>query len=505
MTRSSLPFRRFLMVASLPVLTLAATPLAHADSFPTTPPPPGPAPVLSFPTPERFTLANGLEVVFARRDKLPLVTAELVIKSGSSADPEGLAGLADITAQMLTHGAGGMSAVDLVSAAEALGSSLSTEADEDSSTISMTVLTPNLGKALDMIGRVALSPDFAGSELQRVRGEASDSVRMRLSRPGAMAAAVVGRQAFGSGSYGHPEHGTPTSLARMTVAALKQFHDTYYRPDNAVLVLTGDISRADAERLASGLFGTWTRPSSVVPAVPAPVQPSALGRVVVVDQPGTGQAGVAVAHLVPRRNDAGYYGGVVANAVLGSFYSSRLNEEIRIKRGLSYGASSHFMASRDAGLLSAAIQTKNPSAAEVSSLTLGEFDGLVSRPPSENELAARKATLVGNYGRSFETTEGLASRVAPLVLYGLDLSEITRYVPAIQAVTIGDVTAYARAHFDARGTDLAVVGDARQFLPALRRMHPELVVMASSDVDLDRPDLRKSPTKNPSENPSHPK
>ncbi|BFI94528.1 MAG: hypothetical protein RSP_00380 [Rhodanobacter sp.] len=210
----------------------------------------------------------------------------------------------------------------------------------------------------------------------------------------------------------------------------------------------------------------------------------------VIDQHGAGQAGVVAAHAAPPRGDAGYYTGVVANAVLGGSYSARLNEEIRIKRGLSYGASSSLQPMAAAGLWLAYAQTKNPSAPQVVQLMRQQFATLGDEPVPAAELAARKATLIGDYGRSLETTAGLAERVAELAVYGLPLDGIGQYVARVQAVTPKQVESYAHKHLDAKHLRIVVVGDAAQFAPALRKADAKAVLLEADALDLDSPDLQ---------------
>ncbi|WP_049621373.1 M16 family metallopeptidase [Frateuria defendens] len=473
-------------------LALAAGALAagaRAADFPATPPAPGPAPRLSVPTPTAQALPNGLEVVSVRRDGLPLVTAELLLRRGGELDPAGKAGLADLTATLLTRGAGGLGAPQIAAQAEALGGSLDASASWDRSSVAITVTTPRLPQALALLAKVARQPDFAEDELQRARAQALDDLHLALSRPTALASLAAGRAVFGAGAYGHSRSGTPASLAAITRADVAQLHAAIYRPDNAVLVLTGDIAPAQARALAQQSFGDWARPAAPLAAAPAGHGTGTLPAVLAIDQHGAGQAGVVAAHAAPPRNDPGYYAGVVANAVLGGSYSARLNEEIRIKRGLSYGASSRLDGRRDSGLWLAQAQTKNPSAAQVVDLMLGEFARLGDTPVPAAELAARKATLVGEYGRGLETTAGLARQLGELATYGVDLAEIGRYIERVQAVGPAQIEAYAKAHLGA-GSHVVVVGDATQFGPALRQRHPEAPTLPFERLDLDRPDLR---------------
>jgi zinc protease len=471
---------------------LAAPPRATnpGDAFPRVPPAAGPAPKLVVPMPASQTLANGLRVISVHRGGLPLVTAELVLRSGGEMDPASLAGLSELTANLLSKGAAGQTAPQIAASAEALGGSLNAEADWDQSAVGITVTTPKLAPALGLLAEVVRHPDFSEAELQRAKAQAVDDLQLLLSRPTSLASLAAARSVFGSGAYGHSRSGTPASIARISRADVQQLHATLYRPDNAILVLTGDVTPAQARELAHASFGDWKKPAIPLPARPAGAAASQLPRVLLIDQHGAGQAGVVVAHAAPPRSDPGYYVGTLANAVLGGSYSARLNEEIRIKRGLSYGASSQLMPMANAGLWLAAAQTKNPSAAQVVNLMLGQFSRLGSSPVAATELAARKATLIGAYGRSLETTRGLAARVAELAVHDVDLQQVGKYIEQVQAVTPKQIRAYAHSHLAADGSRVVVVGDTAQFAAAIRKQYPKAALMEATALDLDSPSLQ---------------
>ncbi len=470
-----------------PVVVAATGPTAD---FPATPPAPGPAPRLNVPMPTAQILPNGLEVVSVRRADLPLVTAQLVLRSGGEMDPANEAGLADLTASLLDKGAGGRTAPQIAAAAEALGGSLQAAAGWDESAVGITVTTPKLPQALALLASVVRHPDFAPDELKRAQAQTIDDLRLMLSRPAALATLAASRAVFGDGAYGHSRLGTPASIARITRADVERLHGALYRPDNAILVLAGDVTPAQALQLAQASFGDWRKPAVPLPARPAARADGRLPALTLIDQHGAGQAGVVAAHVAPPRKDAGYYVGVVANAVLGGSYSARLNEEIRIKRGLSYGASSSLQPMAGSGLWLAYAQTKNPSAPQVVQLMRQQFAALGSQPVPAAELAARKATLIGDYGRSLETTAGLAERIAALAVYGLPLDGISQYIARVQAVTPRQVEAYAHRHLDAKHLRMVVVGDAAQFAPALRKANSKAVLLEADGLDLDSADLQ---------------
>jgi zinc protease len=214
------------------------------------------------------------------------------------------------------------------------------------------------------------------------------------------------------------------------------------------------------------------------------------GQVIVVDMPGSGQAAVAVAKGALARSDPRYYRTLVANAVLGTGFSSRLNQEIRIKRGLAYGARSSIDARRSEGPFIAATQTKNPSAPEVLALVLAEMKRLGAEPIPAAELTTRKAVLNGSFGRTIETTSGLAGLISGFVLEGVDPAEIARYTASVSAVTPQEAQAAAAELLAPQGATMVVVGDAKEFLPALRKQHRNVTVIPLAELKLEEPDLR---------------
>jgi len=480
---------------SLPVTARAPAPssgavAALAPPEQRTPPPPIGAPIAALlPRPAERTLANGLRVIVARSTELPLVSARLTVRAGGAADTSGKAGLADLTASLLTQGAGGRSATQVAQAIEALGAQIEAGAGWDGSAVSVSVMSDKLKPALGILADVVQRPAFAPEELERLRQRSLDGLQVALQEPASLAGFVTADAVFAGGPYGHVLGGTPTSLMKIGRDDVVALHRAYYRPDNAVLVLAGDIDPEAGFALAQEAFGGWAKPISALP-LPPPFPPAAGPRVIAIDLPGAGQAAVTVALPAIPRSDPRYYSGVVANNLLGGGYSSRLNQEVRIKRGLSYGAGSSLDARRFAGPFSASAQTKNESAAEVADLILAEIMRLRSEVAAEPELAARKAVLTGGFGRTVGATSGLAGYLSALALQDIALSEIGRYEASVAAVDPAAVQAFAEAVLDPAKATVVVVGDAKVFAEKLKERFPQLEVIPAASLDLDSPTLR---------------
>jgi zinc protease len=486
---ASLLFAAFALVSGTGAQTAAgAAPMAQE-----TPPPPAAPRSVNVPKPVERTLANGLRVIVIENHSTPLVGAQLLVKNGGEVDPANLSGLADMTGELLTKGTKTRTAPQIAQEIEALGGALSSGAGWDASRASVNVLSSKTEPALAILADLVRNPVFKEEEIERLRQQYLDNLSVGMNSPGTLASWVAGRVVFGDSPYGHPVSGTPASVQRIQAKDVADFHARFYRPDNAVLVFGGDIKADDAYKLAERLFGDWAKPATALTASATARVEGAAGkrRVVVVDMPGAGQAAVVFARRGIARTDPEFYAGVVANSVL-SGYSGRLNQEIRIKRGLSYGARSSLETRRDVGPFVASAQTKNQSGAEVASLLVGELTRLSSEAVSETELTPRKAVVIGNFGRSLETTEGLVGQVASLALYGLSLDEINRYIASVQGVTAAQIQKFAGSRLGAADAAIVIVGDAKDFIEPLRKQFPEVEVIKRDELDLDTGKLRKT-------------
>jgi zinc protease len=455
-----------------------------------TPPAPGKPRSATLPTPTEMRLTSGLRVVVISAPGSGLVTAQVTVLSGGASDPKELPGLADFTASLLTRGTQARTAPQIAEQIEALGGSLSSSAGWDSSNVSLSVLSTNLPQALPILADVVRNPAFAPDEINRLRTQSVDDLQVRLQEPGTLARYVAAQLTFGSGPYAHPLGGTVTSLKRVSRNDITRFYTNYYRPDNSVLVIGGDIAPSTAFAEAERVFGNWavSSPPTDLPKRGAGAQ---TGRVVVIDKPDAGQAAVVLSRPGLARSAPHYYVGAVANSVFGGGYSSRLNQEVRIKRGLSYGAFSNLDARLLTGPFVASVQTKNESADEVATLLQSELARLGSGTLSSQELETRKAALSGNYARSLETGAGLVTTVSGLLERGIAPGAIQEYLPKVQQVTSEQVRAFAARRLSPQTANLVIAGNASKFLPALRKRYKNVQVIRAAKLNLDQNNLAK--------------
>jgi zinc protease len=485
----------YLILATF-ILALGAITSAAQTAQATPPPPTAPHSAI-FPKPVEKNLANGLRVIVIPRTEMPLVTAQLLIRSGGEVDPVDLAGVADMTGSLLTRGSTNKSATQIAEAIEALGGTLNSGAGFDSSSISTNVISTRISEAMDIMADVVRNPSFKDEEIERLRRQTMNGLRNQMATPGSVARLVAGRLLYRDSPYGHPLSGTAESLARIKRDDIVKIHSTYYRPENAILVIGGDITGPAGFALAEKFFGNWQNPPNALPKlqITTPESTASGRRILVIDQPKAGQTAVLAVRSAISRDNPDYFRGIVANAVLNG-YSGRLNWEIRVKRGLSYGAGSFLDMRRSAGSFMATAQTKNQSGAEVASLTLAEIAKLASGELLDTELTPRKASLLGGFARSMETTGGVVNQFASLAMYGVPLDEINRYVAGVQAIKPADVKSFAASRLSADSTSVVIVGNASEFLPELRKQFPNVEVIAGSDLDLNSASLKKTVSKN---------
>ena len=478
---------------------------------PPLPQPPRPVTVPPF---QQLTLPNGLTVVLVPRRGEPLVSLVLAVRAGPDLDPPGHAGIAQMTAQLLTKGARragrNVDATTLARQAEALGSALESHSSWGVTSLGMTVTTPKLPAALALMADVLRQPLLAADELERARAQSLDGLRLALADPGQVANLVLRRAHWGDSPYGAVN--TPAALARLQRDELRAFHRRGYRPDQALLVIAGDVDPARDTALARRLLGDWraaddaasgsatttnatnatTNATATANLASAQAGPRPLDTpLVLVDMPGTGQSSVAIAAPYLAQGSPERFAGLLANAVLGGGYSARLNQEVRIKRGLSYGVGSGVEANPPGGMFSASAQTNHPTALQVLQILRAEVQRLADSPPGADELAARQATLVGAFARRMDGAVGLAGLVLGEWAQQRPLADLNGYTRQVLAVTPQQVADFARRHWPADSLRAVVAGDLTAAGEGLRAGVPADWQVPLAALDLEAPRLRR--------------
>jgi zinc protease len=444
----------------------------------TQPPPSGPERPLRLPEVRRELLPSGLALVAVRDPSVPLVSASLLVRGGSSIDPEGGEGLASLTAALLTEGSLSCDGPAFAKRVDRLGASLSAAAGPDSTGVGLTILSRFFEEGLELLGEAALSPAFAERDVRRVRGIRLDSLRQRRDSPGALASIAFDELVFAGTRYSHPVAGYPASVAPLDVADLAAFHEGKFRPEGGALVATGDLDPDSFFKEASRIFGGWNGGAPPLPSIGMKSQDRGT-TIRLVDRPASVQSSLRVGGPAVTRSHPDFHLLEVLNAILGGKFVSRINLNLRERHGYTYGASSRFAYRVAAGAFVVSVDVQNDATAPALSELISELErirqGLVE--PGELEDAVRYLTGVFPY--MLETADDLASRLLDIHLHRLPTDFLETYREKISSSTSEAILEAARRHLDPSNLSIVVVGRAEEAAAPLERIAPVEVV----DVD----------------------
>ncbi len=432
-------------------------------------PPAGETHPFKIPPVKRLRLRNGLSVILAESHKLPLVNVSVWIKTGSSANPKDKAGLASLTANMLDEGTKNRTATEIANQIGQLGASLATYATWDASVVSFFALTENLDRGLPVWSDVLLNPAFTVDDTKRVVDNLRASIAQRKDYPPVVANQVFARALWGdSHPFAWPDVGTDASVAALGPADLRHFYDTYYAPDNALLVVSGDITEQQLRTLIQPALVGWKArkvPTTKLPKTSPPEKP----RVILVDKAGAPQSSIRIGLAGIARKNPDYYGALVANQILGGTFH-RLTMNLRETKGWTYGVSSQLDARRLDGPWAVSGEFVAERTADSVQEVIKEIDKLRADEVSDKELAEVKNEIIGAFPARFATAEQVASQVAALAIYDLPATELEKFTKKIAAVDKTRVRKMAQKYFRPDNLLIVVVGDRGSNEAALRKI-----------------------------------
>ena len=448
-------------------------PLNQAEAWRANPPQAGPAPRFKAPRGESFVLPNGLRVIHHHNPALPLVSSQLVVRSGGAANPANLPGLAGFTAQMLEEGTATRSAPQIADEIAQLGAFLDTGSSDDVSTVSLLALRATFERALDVMADIVQRPAFPSAEIERQRADRVGSLMQQREDPETVAALAAAGALFGpKHPKGYGQLGLEPAIRRTTRDDIAGFWQRHYVPSNAALVVTGDITRLELETLARKYFGEW--PAAKAPGG-TPDAPRPTGaRLVLVDHPDTGQTALQVASMGPARDTPDFAPLQVMNGVLGGMFSSRLNNNLRETRGYTYGIYSHFDYDRTPAPFSIEASVQQDATGASVREIFREIAALRDTPLSADELkAARDAQLLSLPGQ-FETNADVGASLTELFVYDLAPDYYDTLARRLAAVDADEVQKVAREWLDPARMIVVAVGDRKRILPQLQALEREL-------------------------------
>lgn len=459
-----------LLVSAL-VLACAASLGAQAPDR-TKPPVPGAPPALTLPRIQKQTLSNGLPVWIVEQHEVPVAQINLVLKSGSADDPAGKFGVAALTASMLMEGAGTRSSLELADAVDFLGADLTAGSSSDTSAVRLHAPVARLADAVPLMADVAQRPLFAQADLDRLRQQRLTSIVQARDDANTIGALAFARVLYGqSHRFGTATMGTAETLRGFTTADLQAFHRAAYRPDNATLLVVGDVTPASVLPLLERHFGGWKAPSTPMVHSAQSAPPMRTRReVFLVDKPNAPQSQIRIGRIGVPRSTPDYFPIDVTNTIFGGSFSSRLNLNLREEHGYTYGANSFFDMRLEAGPFTAFAGVQTDKTAESLKEFFNEFEA-IQKPVEAEELdRARRYEALG-LPSGFESTGDISRRLEELRVYNLPDDFFAKYVPNIEAVTAADVQRIARTYLAANRMAVVVVGDRKTVEPAIRALN----------------------------------
>lgn len=405
-------------------------------------------------------LSNGAQLLVSEQRNLPLVVIGIVVDAGGRWDPADRAGVANLTAELLTEGTTSRSAATIKEQIDAVGGSLSVDADADYTVMQLRVLKSDVVSGVSLLSDLLLHPAFAEAELSRRKEAVLAQIRAQRDDPSHVAELAFQQAVFATDPYGHPVEGTESSVPRISRADVRDFYSRYYRPAGACIVVVGDIDANEARSLFTEAFGGWSGIAAPPPhpseaAAPAPQH-------VRIDKPVT-QAAIVLGHGGVARSNPDYEVISVMNYILGGGgFSSRLMDSIRTQAGLAYSVASFFSVNKGVGSFEIIMQTKNASVADAINRARAEIDRLRSGGVTDAEVDEAKRYLTGSFALRLDSMSEITQFIGQVTAFGLGLDYADRYIQRINAVTTADVQRIAQQYVRPAELTDVVVADLSQ-------------------------------------------
>jgi predicted Zn-dependent peptidase len=425
-------------------------------------------------------LPNGLTVLLMEKHNVPLVSFHMIVKTGSTADPNGAEGTASVTAALLRHGTQSRSGEQYAADLDFIGGNFNANASTDYTTISAEFMKKDIAKGLDLLSDPVIHPTFPAAEFTKLIAQRKDGIRGAKDQAAGVLPTYFNAYLFVGSPYARPTGGDEQSLAHISRETVATFYQTYYKPGNAVLAVVGDFDSNEMEKMLAVQFAGWTGGS--VPAVrvndPTPVTGK---RLLLVDKPDSTQTYFRIGNDgISRTNPDRIYVNVV-NTLFGGRFTSMINSALRIQSGLTYGASSVFEQRKAPGPFYISTYTKNPTTEQAMDMALDVLKQLHEKGISAEQLASAKSYLKGQYPLRIETSDQLASQLADLEFYGLDAHDIDDFYPKLDAMTLADAQRVIKTYYPLDNLVFVVIGKASEIGPVVKKYAPQTDTRSISD------------------------
>jgi zinc protease len=436
-------------------------------------PKPGAPPAVSFPDLQRATLSNGLEIVLAERHTVPVVYFQLLVDAGYAADQHGIPGTASLAMTMLDEGTRNRSALEISEELAMLGARLGSGANLDQSIVTLNALKENLDESLEIFADVILNPSFPAADFERLKRQRLAQIQQEKAQPFGMALRVFPALIYGEDhAYGNPftGSGTEEAVAGMTREDMQAFHQTWFKPNNATLVVVGDATLDEVRPKLERLFRDW-RPGDVPQKNLAAVEQRPSSALYVLDRPGAPQSVILAGHVAPPKANPDEIAIQTMNTALGGDFTSRINMNLREDKHWSYGARSIFLDAEGQRPFITYAPVQSDKTKESIQEIYAELSGVTGAEPlTEDELrkavASRTLTLPG----SWETSGAVLGSINQIVRFGYDDDYFKTYASRIRQLGLADLNGAARNTLHPDRVIWIVVGDKQRIMPGLQEL-----------------------------------
>lgn len=407
---------------------------------------------------KRIVLDNGMVLLLSERHTIPSVTINLLIRAGQIYEPADRAGLASITAELLTEGTKRRSASAIAQEIEFVGGSIGASGGNDSASANLTVLKKDLDLGLDILSDILINPIFPDEEIKRKVKETKAGIEKQKDDPSAVAGKEFAKLLFGEHPYGRPTEGTAESLDKITRDDMVKFHAANYIPNNTIMAVVGDVTEEEIVSKLNRYLKDWRKGDAAKVAFPSV---KALRQKIVkpINKKIT-QANIVLGHIGIERENPDYYAAYVMNYILGGGgFTSRLMDNIRDNKGLAYDVHSYFAPMKYSGYFNLGVQTKNESAKVAIEEALKEMERIRSAPVTDKELEDAKAYLTGSFPLKLDTNAKIAGMLTAFEFFNLGLDYPDKYPKIINSLTKADIQKAARKYLNPDNYIMVVVGD----------------------------------------------
>lgn len=411
----------------------------------------------NLPTPNEIVLANGLKLITVEDRRLPIVSFRLLFKTGAATEPRELPGLLSMLTTMLNEGTLTRTSQQIAAEVERLGASLSASAGADSTVVAASALAEYQSEILDLMADIVLNPTFPENELHVQRDNAKQGLVAQRAQPAFLADERVSKILFGEHPYSVVA-ATEASLDQLSGEILQQFHKQMFVPNNAVLIVVGDVETKGLAAEVEKLFGNW-QPGEIAkhnfPALPEVTEKV----VYFVDRPASAQSTIVLANQSAKRNSPDFFEILTMNQVLGAGASSRLFMNLREEKDMTYGAYSSFDMRREAGAFEASAEVRSTLTGDALKEFFYEINRIQTEIVPEQELADAKNYMTGVFPIRLETQEGLIGQLVTMQTHELPGDYLKTYRENINRVTAAEVQRAAQKHIAPDKMAIVVVGD----------------------------------------------